>query len=322
MVVLVAIWAATGTIFAAYFYDGWFGWLVSLPWFLAQVALGFLGLIAGPASLVFITIAGIRRARATGAGWLAIVAWAGFAGTGAGLEIALWQGVGYWPDGYPRPAWETMLWAGFAIVGIAAIVVIARPWRFRPSARSFCRAWRSAPAACLTCAGALLVLAVCVPGFAGAELANVRSVHSVQAGKETSLWLGRGVYDIDQDPGSGAYPEVPSAFSVVGAQGMVAVTRLPGKAPVAELGVAFLNTAGFAPADTFEIKTPGRYRVSLHAEPDLWVVLVSDDYGTVLTRTAPWVAGIWAALVVMAGCLIRLRAVRRPQAPTGKPALR
>jgi hypothetical protein len=79
---------------------------------------------------------------------------------------------------------------------------------------------------------------------------------------------------------------------------------------VAELGTAFLNASSFAPAEAFDIEAPGRYRISLHSpESDLWVVLVSVPYGTVLARTAPWAAGIVGALALMTGCLIRLRRV-------------
>jgi hypothetical protein len=197
-VALVALWAWVGTISAAHFYDGWLGLAsFSFPWLLADLAMEFLGFIGGPALLVAVTIPGIRGARAAGARWRDIAAWAGFTGAGAALEAALWDGVGYWPDGYPRPAWETMLWAGFAVVGVAAIAVVTRPWRFRPPVRSFRLAWRSAPATCLAFMGALLVLAVCGPAFAGIELANVRSVHTVYAGEDSTIWLGRGVYDFD-----------------------------------------------------------------------------------------------------------------------------
>jgi hypothetical protein len=318
VVVLTAVWAEIGVITAAHFYNGWFGLLgspVNGGSLLAGLGLAFLGFIGGPALLVAATIAGIRGARATGAQWVSFAALAGPAVAGAALEAALWAGVGYWPDGAPRPGWQTMLWAAFALVGLTAIAAATRPWRFRVNPRSFGPAWRSAPATCLTFLGALLVLAVCLPAFVGIELANVRSVHSVSAGKDSTIWLARGAYDVDQDPGSGGYPEGPSSVAVIGAQGPVAIRTYSGNAAVDELGSVFLNAGQFAPAETFGITTPGLYRVSLLSpQPDLRVVLVSDPYGRVLTRTAPWAMAIAGALAVLATCLTRLWAVLRPRA--------
>jgi hypothetical protein len=321
----IAIWAEIETIFAARFYDGWFGWIgstTSLGWLLAGLALEFLGLIAGPAWLVAMTITGIRRARAARAGWRVIAAWGALAAAGAALEAALWRGIGYWPDGVPRPAGQAMLWAGFAAVGVGAIIVATRPWRVRPSARSLRLAWRSDRAACLTLAGALLVLAVCAPAFAETELANVRSVHSLPTGQQVTLWLRPGAYDLDWDGWTGEVG--PSSFSVVGDQGAVPVTALRGSQSLAELGTTFLNAGDFDPAETFDIKAPGRYRVLfLTPEPDASrVALLSDPYSAVLARTAPWTAGIAGALAVMAGGLIRLRGTRRPPADASAGELR
>lgn len=320
----IAIWAEIETIAAARFYDGWAGWIgsnTSLGWLLAGLALEFLGLIVGPAWLVAMTITGILRARAAGAGWRAITAWGTLAAAGAALEAGLWRGIGYSPGGVPRPAGQAMLWAGFAAVGVGAIIVATRPWRVRPSVRSLRLAWRSDRAACLTLAGALLVLAVCAPALAETELANVRSVHTLQTGQQVTLWLEPGVYDLGQD--SWSETADPSSFSVAGDQGAVPVTALRGSEALADLGTTFLNVGTFGPAETFDIRTPGRYRVLfLTPDPETPTAFLSDPYGAVLTRTAPWAAGIAGALAVLAGGLIRLRGTRRPPADASPGELR
>jgi hypothetical protein len=67
------------------------------------------------------------------------------------------------------------------------------------------------------------------------------------------------------------------------------------------------------PAAYFTIAEPGTYRVSVAPNNDdyVTVALVSDPNGAVLARTAPWAAGMLAALGVMVVCWGRIRRAQR-----------
>jgi hypothetical protein len=90
------------------------------------------------------------------------------------------------------------------------------------------------------------------------------------------------------------------------------VTRLPAVAQI-----AIWAEIGTIAAARFYDGWFGRV-LFLSPDPEARMAFLSDPYSAVLARTAPWAAGIAGALAVMAGCLIRLRGTRRPQADASR----
>jgi hypothetical protein len=309
VVVAALCWSVAGMAFCVHYFVGWIA-LGSGVGFVAGLLLALAGTVGCPVALLFICVGGISICRAAQGRYVMII-WIFLTSMGIALQVALWRGLMPWPTGTPRPLWQTALWAGFAVVGLAMVAVLTEPWRLRISAENLELTWREAKGISLAFMGASLLLVTCLAGFAAVEQRNLSSVHQIHAGRESVLRLRPGVYNFDQDPGTGSERNT-EAFSVIGPDGPVAVSPLSGEMRIGDLGGVFLKTGRYAPAANFIITKPGAYRVSLKpVVPDLAEVLVSDSYGAILARTAPWAVGILGALVAMALCLIRMRGVYR-----------
>lgn len=97
-VALAALWAGAGMIAVAHVLAEWLGWagFDRFPWAVAAAVLWYEAGLLGPAFLVVMAILGIRRARARGARWRVLAAWAVLAAAGV---VAIWCGAGYVEDG-------------------------------------------------------------------------------------------------------------------------------------------------------------------------------------------------------------------------------
>jgi hypothetical protein len=159
-------------------------------------------------------------------------------------------------------------------------------------------------------ATASVMLAAGIAFLVLAEVDAVESVHPVYAGRPSVIWLAPGVYDIDQDPGTGGYPN-PDLFSVTGQNGPVKISEIGAGFFEYPLSV-LLASPRYAPAASFRITQPGNYRIGLQATmPDLSEVIISEPYTDVAIRVL--LSGILSliALVVLLRHLVRALRQRR-----------
>lgn len=168
----------------------------------------------------------------------------------------------------------------------------------------------------IVAAMASVAFATSVPFLVTTEIRVLNSVHAVYVGHPITVRLAPGVYNFNQDPGTGTYPNA-DLFSVTGEAGPVEVTKVRGGFFEGLLGV-FVGTQGFAPAGSFRIIRPGDYRVELQgAIPDLDEVVVTEPYTEVATRVATSGAVALWSLVTLAVCLARV--LRRRPMTGGAP---